>query len=104
MYRLFLLLGAPVPSPQPHSPSPAGDPPSSWADQMDAVSTLVAAPVAAATAVATIWLLVHRIGETLRARREAQRERADAATDRAFAAAERREAERVQARRVVVPG
>ena len=65
--------------------------------------------VALAAAAATIWLLVHQIRETQRARGDAHGEREEAARDRELArqdrellAAERRDAEIAQARAVVV--
>jgi hypothetical protein len=103
---LVLLLASSVIPPASSGPDPE---PPTWADKLEAWSTLGAAFVALAAAVATIWLLVHQIRETRRARIEAHRERIEATVDRdlarkdrELAAAERRDAERAQARTVVI--
>ncbi len=90
------------------TPSPAAEPPS-WADQLEAWATLGAAVIALFAAAATIWLLIHQIRETTRARQDASKERADAAADRElarqdreYAAEERRENEMAQARAVIL--
>ncbi|MEU4421793.1 hypothetical protein AB0F81_14300 [Actinoplanes sp. NPDC024001] len=92
---------------EPSAPAPRPDPPS-WTDQLEAWATLGAAVVALAAAVATIWLLVHQIGETRRARAQAHQERTEAAEDRAraqedraLAKEERQEAQRAQARTIL---
>ncbi len=101
---LAKLLAVPVPAP----PTSAPDRPS-WADQLEAWATLAGAIIALATAVATIWLLVHQIRETRIARQQAHQERAEGAEDRDLArrdreliAEERRDAQRAQARTVLV--
>jgi hypothetical protein len=80
-----------------------------WADKLEAWSTFGGAIVAFAAAAATIWLLIHQIRETRRARADATHERTEASADRALArqdrelaAAERRDVEQAQARSVVV--
>lgn len=95
-------------APSSSSTQPAAEGPT-WADQLEAWSTLGGAFVALAAAIATIWLLVHQIGEARQARADAHQERAEAAVDRELArqdrelaAAERRDAEMAQARAVVV--
>jgi hypothetical protein len=102
---------SPIPvqsGPSPFTPQPTQSgllPPAdapTWADQLEAWSTLAAAVVALITAAATIWLLRHQLTETRRARAEAQQERDWAARDREQASAERREAEQLQARAVLL--
>lgn len=92
---------APVPGPS--GLLTTGDAPT-WADQLEAWSTLAGAIVALAAAVATILLLVHQIGETRRARADARSEREQAERDRNQAAVERFEVERVQARTILLDG
>jgi hypothetical protein len=93
------------------SATPVGSDVPTWADQLEAISTLVGAIMAFAAAVATFWLLVHQIRETRRARADAQGERIDAAADRELArqdreiaSAERRDAEKAQARTIIIRG
>jgi hypothetical protein len=58
--------------------------------------------VALAAAIATIWLLIHQIGEARKARKDAHHERSAAAEDRELARAEYRDREAAQARAVVL--
>ena len=58
--------------------------------------------MALAAAVATIWILVHQIQETDKARQNAQEERRMAAEDRELARQERLDVDATQARAVVV--
>lgn len=81
----------------------------SWTDKLEAWSTFGGAIVAALAAAATVWLLIHQIRETRRARDEATKERDEATADRElarqdreFAAAERRDQEATQARATVM--
>jgi hypothetical protein len=104
---------APALTPSPPTSTPAHSAPGvdapTWADQLEAWSTLAGAVVALLAATFTLWLLVHQIREARRARADAAMERADAAADRELArqdretaANERRDAEMAQARLVAI--
>jgi hypothetical protein len=86
---LDLLFRAPSPSPSSSSDAPT------WADKLEAWATLGGAIVALAAAIATIWLLIHQMGE-------ARRARADAIAARAETLATQNEAAVAQARSVLI--
>lgn len=97
-----------TPMPNPLMPTPVSDAPD-WAAQLEAWATLATAVIALATALFTLWLLRHQMREADRAHEEAADERADAAVDREqarqdreFTHEERRDAEAVQARTILI--
>jgi hypothetical protein len=81
--------------------APAASDTPTWTDVVEARSAIATTVITALAAIATIWLLVHQIRETERARTDADRERAAAAEDRKLARDERADQQAAQARTVV---